>query len=53
MSRFDQMEQQILQLQQQAKSADIIQKTIHELHGFGLIRANDQGEVQPVESFEE
>ena len=48
MARFDQMEQQMKELQQQAVSASQIQKTINDLHGFGLIKANPDGEVQPV-----
>ena len=36
------------ELQQQAVSASQIQKTINDLHGFGLIKANPDGEVQPV-----
>ena len=53
MARFEQMEHQLLQLQQQAKSADVIQKTINDLVGFGLVKPNANNEMQPVQSFEE
>ena len=47
------MQQQIQQLQQQSKQTDIIQKTLNDLHGFGLIKADANGDMQPVQSFDE